>query len=93
MNRIQAVFRSLSPTCREAAMRLSMRMDGELSRADRAGLGMHLALCRSCRRCAKQMAALRRMMKRGGEESVLERPVMPQESRHRIERFLQKQIR
>ena len=49
-------------TCRESARLLSDELDRTLSRPERMALRLHLALCRRCRRFARNMAALRDLL-------------------------------
>jgi predicted anti-sigma-YlaC factor YlaD len=46
-------------TCRDAAPLISHAMDHKLGRHDRAAVGLHLAVCTSCRRYRDQLAFLR----------------------------------
>ena len=40
---------ALSPTCRDAARLISETAERDLTRVERTGLVIHLAICRSCR--------------------------------------------
>ncbi|KEA61706.1 hypothetical protein ADIMK_4163 [Marinobacterium lacunae] len=51
---------------------MSLRIDRELTLAEKSSLRLHLMLCRYCRRCEKQMDMLHRITarrrERGDEE-------------------------
>jgi predicted anti-sigma-YlaC factor YlaD len=53
-------------TCRDAAPLISQAMDHKLGRQDRAAVGLHLAVCASCRRYRGQLTFLRRLLARLG---------------------------
>ena len=62
-------------SCREATLLISRRLDGPLSRRERAALRLHLMICRFCARFQRQAAALHRMFRRSGglAETLAER--------------------
>ncbi len=51
-------------TCHEATQLMSAEQDRELRVGERAGLGMHLVVCRGCRQYRKQMDFLRTACRR-----------------------------
>ena len=59
MNWLAKTFRALSPNCKEAIRLQSDALDRPLSRMQRIGLRIHLALCVWCSRYGKQIKFLR----------------------------------
>jgi hypothetical protein len=51
-------------SCKEAAQLVSQGMDRRLGFWERAGLRLHLLICDGCTNFSRQMAFLRRAMKR-----------------------------
>jgi hypothetical protein len=49
---------TIFPNCMEAARRLSLERDGNLSTPALIGLRLHLAICGHCRRYARQLTFL-----------------------------------
>lgn len=56
-------MQTLSPSCRDAARMLSESMDRPLTLPERAGLRVHLLLCRLCRRYGRQLIVLRELVR------------------------------
>lgn len=59
--------------CQQAAQLASERLDRELGWRERVGLRLHLAMCRHCRRYARQLQQLRkfaRQWRRQNEEAA-----------------------
>lgn len=59
---LNAVF-----VCREASRLAALRHDRPLVLGERLALGVHLVLCRYCRRYARQLADLDRITRQAGE--------------------------
>lgn len=52
----------LLPTCEDSARLLSEGCDRTLSPLERAGLRLHLVVCRQCRRFGRNMRLLRKLL-------------------------------
>lgn len=97
MNRIADIFKALfrgfgvlSPSCREAARLQSKALDGRLTPGQRAGLRIHLFLCKWCRRYGKQITFLREAAHKHDDEMT--DPAcrgLSDEARERIKKRLQ----
>jgi hypothetical protein len=83
MNWISKTVRALMPNCREAVRLQSDALDRPLSFWQRAGLRVHLLLCRWCRRYGRQIAFLRTAAHDFEHDHSPEQP-MPAEARERI---------
>ncbi|WP_246590189.1 zf-HC2 domain-containing protein [Marinobacterium ramblicola] len=57
----------MTMACKRATELMSLRIDRELTLAEKSSLRLHLAICRYCRRCEKQMAMLHRIAARRRE--------------------------
>jgi len=71
-NMLKALVRragELSPSCREASRLQSLALDRPLPLAQRAGLRIHLFLCRWCRRYGKQIRFLRSVAQHHAREA------------------------
>jgi len=60
--RVVQSLRSLSPSCRDAARLISEASERDLGPAERAGLLMHLALCRACRNFRRSVRFLEALL-------------------------------
>lgn len=76
-------------SCRESTRLMSEAMDRELTVGEKVALGAHLAICAFCRRCEKEFALLRQVLRgfasgpnTGSVELVGE--AMPVEARERV---------
>jgi len=87
MNRLFKAIRALSPNCKEATRLQSDALDRPLSRFQRIGLRIHLALCVWCSRYGKQIKFLRSAAQHCEHDHSLEQ-TMPPEARERIKRAL-----
>jgi len=76
--------------CHEASQLASSRMEAVLPLTKRVSLGVHLALCRHCRRFARQIERLRRVARATQTEAGAE---LSQEARERLRYALQQQAR
>ena len=88
MNWLAKSIRALSPNCKEAIRLQSDALDRPLSRLQRIGLRMHLALCVWCSRYGKQINFLRAVARRCDYEHEAKQTLSP-EARERIKRRLQ----
>jgi len=91
MSKSNNIRRLGSLTCRESARLLSDGLDRPLSRAERIALRLHLALCRRCRRFARNLAILRDVLSRMTEQCLTGRGLAPSltlEERTRIRQKL-----
>jgi len=61
-------------TCKETTRLVSQGLDRELAFGERVALRVHLAYCIGCRRTRRQMAFLRRAVRRLAEVDVPARP-------------------
>jgi len=87
MNRLFKAIRALSPNCKEATRLQSDALDRPLSRFQRIGLRIHLALCVWCKRYGKQIKFLRTAAQHCEHDHSPEQ-TMPPEARERIKRAL-----
>jgi predicted anti-sigma-YlaC factor YlaD len=55
-------------SCRETTRLVSQGLDRELAFGERVALRVHFAMCLGCRRASRQMAFLRRAMRRLSEQ-------------------------
>jgi hypothetical protein len=83
MNWISKTVRVLMPNCREAIRLQSDALDRSLSFWQRAGLRVHLLLCKWCRRYGRQIAFLRTAAHDFEHNHSSGQP-MPAEARERI---------
>ena len=88
MNWLAKIFRALSPNCKEAIRLQSDALDRPLSRMQRIGLRIHLALCVWCSRYGKQIKFLRAAAQHCDHEHETKQ-TLPPEARDRIKRRLQ----
>jgi hypothetical protein len=84
---LKSACRTLSPDCREASRLQSEALDHSLSAPRRAGLRMHLLLCRWCRRYGKQVRFLRQAVREHPDE-VNEGQTLSPEARERLKQSL-----
>jgi hypothetical protein len=76
-------------TCEEASAMASRRLDMPLSVGQRCRLGLHFAICKWCRRYARQIELLRRAMRRLAEPPAAGvAAVLPAGARERIKAAL-----
>lgn len=80
----------LNLRCRDAACLISASMDRRLTRMERLGLGIHLALCRICRRYRLALVQLRTILRELGPGQPREAS-LPETARARIRQHLIKQ--
>src|SRR5216684_5216658 len=82
-------FGELSPTCRQVARLQSEALDHPLSFRRRLGLGVHLLLCKWCRRYGKQIRFLRTAAHQHAEHESHSPPQpLSTETRERIKQRL-----
>ena len=74
-------------SCKDASRLVSRRLDAELARGEKLALGLHLALCRNCARFARQLLALRGVL-RAAPPDEADQPGLSDEARRRIAREL-----
>src|SRR5262245_15624594 len=84
---VKSAWRTLSPNCREVSRLQSEALDHSLSAAKRAGLRMHLLLCRWCRRYGKQVRFLREAVREHPDELNEGQTLSPQ-ARERLKQSL-----
>jgi len=87
MNSFLKTLRELSPNCRAAVRLQSEALDHPLSRSQRIGLRIHLALCVWCMRYGKHLKILRDTARQCEPDSEPERALSPQ-AKERIKRAL-----
>jgi hypothetical protein len=87
MNRLSKTIRALMPNCREAIRLQSDALDRPLSFWHRAGLRVHLLLCKWCRRYGRQIAFLRTIAQ-GSAHGHQPEETLPGEARERIKKNL-----
>ena len=91
MHWLAKTFRALSPSCKEAIRLQSEALDRPLSRLQRVGLRIHLAMCRWCSRYGKQINFLRTVAQCCDHEHETKQ-TLPPEARDRIKRRLKAEI-
>ena len=74
----------LSPNCKEAVRLQSDALDQPLPFRKRIGLGIHLLLCKWCRRYGRQILLLRTACKRCSDHEHLPPQTLSAEARQRI---------
>jgi len=82
-------------TCEEASYLASKKIDGKLRWNERIGFWLHIAMCRLCRRYAKDIKKLHALMlKKGKTGQVLlpESVTLSEKSRERIKKVLNKAL-
>jgi len=87
MSWISKTISVLSPNCREAVRLQSDALDRPLSPLQRAGLWLHLLLCKWCRRYGRQIAFLRTVAHDCDHAHEPEN-ILPPEARERIKHAL-----
>ena len=87
MNWITKTIRALSLNCKEAVRLQSDALDRPLSPAQRAGLRLHLLLCKWCRRYGRQIKFLRIVARDCDHVREPAQP-LPAAARERIRRAL-----
>lgn len=90
LKKIKSGCAELSPDCREASRAQSEALDHPLPLAKRAGLWLHLLICKWCRRYGKQVRFLRHAAHDHHEELTEAAPQkLSGEARDRMKRKLQ----
>ena len=78
------------PTCRQAGRLQSEALDRPLSLPKRFGLGLHLMLCKWCRRYGKQLRFLRRAAHEHDDDLLEAEPRrLSPEARNRLKHLLE----
>jgi predicted anti-sigma-YlaC factor YlaD len=77
--------------CKEASVLMSLRHDRRLGAGERLGLSMHLLLCPRCRRFARQIALIQRIVaaQKENDDALATQSRLSQAARERIARALQ----
>jgi len=92
MRRLSTVWRLLNLPCREISELVSRSLDGELPRAERLAVTLHLLYCTTCRRFRCQAQTLKTAMARLASDAsragLTGIPGLTQEARERIKRML-----
>jgi hypothetical protein len=90
LTRLAGMMGALSPTCKQAARLQSEAMDRRLSLLERAGLRLHLFLCKWCRRYGAQLKFLRSAARQCDQHEGRRAPgKLSPEARRRIKGKLQ----
>jgi|ERR1051325_4872904 hypothetical protein len=88
-NRLKSNCAALALNCREAARAQSEALDHSLPASTRAGLWLHLLICKWCRRYGKQIRFLRHSAHEHHEELTAASPQkLSDEARERMKRKL-----
>ncbi|MCA1978960.1 MAG: zf-HC2 domain-containing protein [Thiobacillus sp.] len=77
-------------TCRETTVLASRAQDGHLTLGERMAMHLHLAICANCARFARQLQAMRRLLRADVVDAVT--PGLSDAARRRIENELQKKL-
>lgn len=86
---LDSACRTLSPDCREASRLQSESTDHALSTPKRAGLLLHILLCRWCRRYGKQIRFLRQTVREQHDKwNEVPRKALSHEARERLKKSL-----
>lgn len=87
--KILSVGKALSPDCREASRAQSEMLDHRLPPTRRAGLWLHVLVCKWCRRYGQQIRFLHQAAHDHGEELAQSAPqALSGSARERIKRRL-----
>jgi len=89
---VKSAWRTLSPNCREVSRLQSEALDHSLSAPKRAGVRMHLLLCRWCRRYGKQVRFLRETVREHPDEAIEGQTLSP-EARERLKQSLRERAK
>src|SRR5262249_54449737 len=91
---VKSALRTLSPDCREVSRVQSEAFDHSLSATKRAGLRMHLLMCRWCRRYGKQIRILRQAVREHPNEvNEVPQQTLSPEARERLKQSLRDQAK
>jgi predicted anti-sigma-YlaC factor YlaD len=92
MSRWKTLWHLLNLPCRDATRLASQSLDGDLDRLERIALKGHLVCCLACRRYLRQIALLKRTLRRLATDletgRVLPGPGLPDDVRTRIKQAL-----
>ncbi len=83
-------------TCKEASFLASKKIDSDLTRNERIGLWLHLAMCGLCRRYAREINKMHEMMQKAGqnEQGFISSSIkLSSQSRERIKQALNQVLR
>jgi len=79
-------------TCKEASFLASKKLDKKLTLSERIAFSFHTAICRLCRRYARDIYALHRLMNKVGKTGqttlLPESTKLSEQSRERIKQAL-----
>lgn len=76
-------------SCKQASQLLSQSLDRKLMRRELVGLRLHLMLCSMCRRFGRQIAGMRKMIRRLRQQIEHDETViLPTEAKQRIAQVL-----
>ncbi|MGR8934237.1 MAG: anti-sigma factor family protein [Gammaproteobacteria bacterium] len=82
-------------SCKETSYLASKAMDEPLTRRERFGLWLHLAMCGLCRRYVRDIKTLHTALRRAGENGIEMLPVsltLSERSRERIKQTVNKAL-
>lgn len=92
MNRLRKLWHLASLPCEGMSRLTSESLDRELTRAERAALGLHTLYCSACRRYLRQLKLVRRALRglagRLEADAPLPGPGLPDDVRQEIKRSL-----
>ena len=92
MSRLKTIWRLLNLPCRDMTRLASESLDRDLGRLERIALRSHLLYCTACRRYLRQIALIRRALRRYATHLEIDRavtgPGLPDDVRARIKRAL-----
>ena len=90
------ILRILTLTCDQSAQLMSKSQEAPLSRAERYALGVHLLICRSCRKYKKQLETLRAVFKKTAQphtRDTVASPLLDDEQARALQERISKRIR
>jgi len=78
--------------CKDASVLASQAMDRSLPLTSRLALKIHHLVCVNCARYARQLMAIRRLLKRESTGESYDAPMLSPEAAHRIKTELHKRL-
>ena len=82
-------------TCKEASYLASKKLDGKLTRRERLGFWLHIAMCSLCRRYASDVKKVRAAMLKAGKSGHAMLPdsvKLSEQSRERMKQAINKAL-
>lgn len=77
-------------TCKEISVLVTKKVDTSLTVNERFSFFLHTAMCALCRRYAKEMSALHKLMQKTKDPVLLENKKLSEQARERIKQEIDK---